>query len=147
MNLHTPMDWFGVSFAILMMVLLPIALYRHWRGKSMKYEYAASEYFFKSEDLRRGHVRAAVPLLAGGLVLSAFALALVSIPPVPEGQIDYAFDNAFLAFLILELIFVVLWCAIILFNRPRFLVAPHYRDEPGLLQARRLRKKSSPSGR
>ncbi|MFV2099329.1 hypothetical protein ACFHW1_28300 [Micromonospora sp. LOL_014] len=50
--------WLAVVFFALILTLTPVALYRHWRGKSSAYEWQSAAILYRSEHFRRGHVRA-----------------------------------------------------------------------------------------
>lgn len=96
----------------------------------MDREYLIAGYWYRSELLRRGHVRATVTPILGLLVLSALACLYVFYDLPAEAR------PALVVLLLLGLALIGLYWSIVLFNRPRFLVAPHYRDEPGAWRER-----------
>ena len=61
-GLRTP--WFVLAICFLLLVFLSVALVRHWKSKSQPYDVPLSGVFYKSKNLRRGHVRA-LPVMFG----------------------------------------------------------------------------------
>jgi hypothetical protein len=139
------MAWFALIFFSESVLFAPAALHRHWRGATKGEESVIGGMVFKSDELQRGHVRATVPTLVSGTALGLTVLVLFLIPPVPEGGIDYPGSIALSSMLAVWAITAPLYWSIVLLNRPKFLVAPRFREHPGAVLARRSRK-AAPSG-
>jgi hypothetical protein len=134
MHLNGPMEWFVLSFIVVFTVLAPLGVRMLWRGRREAEANLIAGYWYKSEGLRRGHVRAILVQMLALLVLNG--LAAVFLVDLQSAVTDWAILVCMMA----ELVLVVLYWSIVLFNRPKFLVAPHLRDDVGAIAARRLRK-------
>jgi hypothetical protein len=150
-GLRTP--WFVLAICALFLVLLPVALVRHWQSKSQPYDFSLSGVIYKSRNLRKGHVRA-LPVMFAWWMVVCLTIGLMFLAPEypPDVENPYyswgivvIFASAFVA--------AVLYWLVVLFNKPSFIVAPHLRGETGLIRSRRAEAPSphqhaekSPSG-
>ena len=112
---------------------------RLWRHPEVTDDFSSAFAFLPfGDDVRRGEVRSvlltvvtlwsAALLFAGGLTLG-------------EGEVSTAG-----AYVVAGAVVVILLCllcevTVILFNRPKFVVPPHMRADPGVITARRARRK------
>ena len=101
-----------------------------WRGESGLSGDRPPEWWFLGPATWRGVARAYIATVPFGLVIVAGAM-------IAElgGNEDLGMTIAALALLAGAVVHV----GIVLFNRPRALVPPHLRDEPGALAERRQR--------
>lgn len=54
--------WIVLAICCLFLVLVSLALVRHWKWKSKPYDYFVSGVIYRSSRLRKGHVRA-IPVM------------------------------------------------------------------------------------
>jgi hypothetical protein len=120
----------GIAFAVATLGVWAWTAPRHWRGESRLTGADPPLWFPFSEPVWRGVVRSyvvwapAIALFVGGSVVAGFST---------EGSAAY---NAGMAAASVGLFGgSALHFAILFFNRPRFLVPPGLRDEPGALAA------------
>lgn len=87
-----------------------------------------------SWDSSRSHVRASVAIsVIGAQILIGVSVFFVRfIPGAPWQYIPIA-----LALVVTNIFWGVVWLSIVWLNRPQFLVPPHMRSDPGLLEVRR----------
>ena len=74
--------------ACLFLLLIAIALPRHWRGASRPYDYMTAGYIYGSRRLREGHVRALPVLFAWWTVLCSFVVLSFFSPQPPPGKVE-----------------------------------------------------------
>lgn len=110
-----------------------------WSGADEPGAMVAFSLFARSEAVRRGMVRGTVVRLA-----QLIAIAIMLLTAMLAYDVAGRDSNLFAPLLICALLFLLLATAafflqlsIIWFNRPRFLVPPHMRDQVGTLVARR----------
>lgn len=113
-------------------LLLP----RFWRGElTSMYEHASRDMWLWGEPLRRGFIRGLHLGVLGTvvMVLAIFATADLE----PTGSMGPAAGAA------LGMLFalLVLYGSVILFNRPRWVVPPHARTQPGAVHEWRARRR------
>jgi hypothetical protein len=122
----------GLAFALLFLggIYLVVAT-RVWRGGSALDGNVPPAWWFLGDAAWRGNARAYVATVP-------FLLAMLAGAAIAEwsGSVDAGMALAAVSLAAGVLVHV----AIVLFNRPRALVPPHLRDEPGALAERRLRK-------
>jgi hypothetical protein len=123
----------GLIFAVLFLggIYLAAAA-RVWRGNSGLDGGVPPEWWPFGDAAWRGNARAyiaTVPFLLVMLVGAGIAEW--------SGSVDAGMTLASVAFAA----GILVYGAIVLFNRPRSLVPPHLRDEPGALAERRRRKR------
>ena len=102
-----------------------------WRGESGLDGDVPPEWWFLGDATWRGVARAYIA--TAPFVLVVFAAAIFA----EFGDNDTGMAIAAIALLMGALVHA----GIVLFNRPRALVPPHLRDEPGALAARRARRR------
>src|SRR5215510_2632003 len=148
--MHAPPDlptpWIVFAICCLFAVALPIALVRHWTGKTQRYEYATSGFVFRSPTLRQGHVRA-VPVMFGAAFLVVVAVVLLFFAPTDPSARDRWLVGCLYLMIGTVALAVILYWSVVLFNRPRFLVAPNQRAEWGAVASRRHRRTPAPGER
>ena len=124
---ETRPPWIVFGISALLLVLLPLALIRHWRGRSAAGDDNISRVFYRSKSLRDGHVRAIPVVLLWGVSL-VFGIILIPVAPrYPEGEVNPFYSWGILVFGGLTLLAVLLYWLIVLTGRPENLVAPHLR--------------------
>ncbi len=111
---------------------------RHWRGESRLSGEQAPPWFPFGEPVWRGVVRSYVawtPLVV--LMFGGGAVGALS------DESSAAYDAGMAVASVSLLLGAAVHSAILFFNRPRFLVPPGLRDEPGALEAwRRQRRRA-----
>lgn len=125
------------------LVLLP----KLWRSKAdIQRSEATAKWWPFSEALREGFVRSipaavlALLMLELGLIAGFFAQYLTGDGSRFAGRLNVYFGTAFVVMLLVDL-------GVTLFNRPKFIVPPDARSEPGAVQlwwAGRKYKKARP---
>lgn len=121
---------FGICLGL---IFLPIAIFRHWRGRTQGQDWTLSGFWYRSDKYRRGHTRALPVVFATGIVVLLFGLLLFVIPPVEKGQVDYPASIGLTVTAVLLLALLALYWTAVLFAAPRFLIAPHLRGQQGVL--------------
>ena len=122
-----------VAGAYLVIYQLP----RHWDGRLREKEQMAWEFFPYSDEFKSGMKRI-VPISMLGVLFLLFGgmagvVAALTQSKEPTGLfLVLAILSAIPLVLFLPLAYLVVYR-----NRPKFLVAPHYRDEKGVVQVRR----------
>ena len=121
---------------ILLLLLVPVAMFgvwlsiRHWRGETHISD-RAPPWWVWGDDLWRG-ARRAVPVFAAAVVLSEAAFIAALLFEIRENRVlGYSLVAAASAWL---LTFLTGW-SIILFNVPKRLVPPGFREERGMIQS------------
>ena len=122
---------FVISFVLFIVKLLP----DHWSGRSRDRDMVAWGVFPYSEEFKNGMKRH-VPIL--GVMILSLALASIGIV-LTEAEIggDVAASLCYFSAGIGFVVYFPLTYLIIYRNIPRFLVAPHYRNEESVLMVRR----------
>jgi hypothetical protein len=122
----------GLIFAILFLGAVYVLVARKvWHGESGLDGDVPPEWWFLGDETWRGVARAYIA--TAPFVLVFFAGALVA----ELGDADDAGMAVSAGALLLG---VLVHASIVLWNRPKALVPPHLRDEPGALAARRARR-------
>ena len=130
------MIWLFIIVAVVTIVAGPVVIRRTWRGDIAQSDLGAIASVYASENLRRGHARAIVPVMGVGYAILCIGFTLVLFPePAQEGAA--AVKVFFVALMAAIAASVVLYWSIVLFNRPQMLVPPPFRDQPGAVEARR----------
>lgn len=125
----------GAALAVAFVGLGSVSLPRYWRGDPRAVD-APETWGLMTPGMWRGTKRAAMVMLPAVTVMSGLGSVLFSVRP-----------NSPASVLCAEIIAVVmavgclLWATIMLFNRPRFVVPPAMRADPGLLAERRAAKR------
>ncbi|WP_155054775.1 hypothetical protein [Streptomyces blattellae] len=91
-------------------------------------------------EVRRGEVRSLAVTAVG--VWAITVLVLVGVWDA-EGEMRMASLIAFVCAFLLLMTCVVVEVAVILFNRPKFVVPPHMRSDPGVIAERRSRRRAT----
>jgi hypothetical protein len=109
---------------------------RLWRNDGVRFSSTPSWWLW-GDALFRGWLRARVVAVVTFLVLILIVASGVGgSQAVTDGSsalIKYAFDTAIVGFTALFFVGIVLWLAVILLNRPKLLVPPASRREPGAI--------------
>jgi hypothetical protein len=122
----------GLIFAILFLgVIYTLVARKVWHGESGLDGNVPPEWWFLGQASWRGVARAYIA--SGPFVLLFFAGALVA-------ETTDAYDVGMAVSAGALLLGVIVHGSILLFNRPKALVPPHLRDEPGALAERRQRR-------
>jgi hypothetical protein len=114
--------------ASLLLVPAPFLLYRHWTSK--RREYIVASIWFRSIAFQHGRVRA-TPVRVVWASVFVSSIALMVLPP----QTPWAL----VTLLVVSAFAMPVYWSVVLFNRPKWLVAPHLRDEPGAIEMGRRR--------
>jgi hypothetical protein len=125
----------GVLLLPVLVAAGAIKLPKMWRGQlEDDYERNISVWWPYGDRSRRAFLRIMpVSLLAVGLLSVGLNLVLFAgVLPGDWGKQAEAIGDAVI---VLAVVALGLMLSIVLFNRPKFLVAPHHRKEPGLLEA------------
>lgn len=109
---------------VLALGFLLLVVKRHWPGRDANLDRVPGWWPY-GDGLWRAWMRSTPGSCLVFVVLSAVAF-MVAVFPIEESPVFTA-----CALLIFPAMFV--WLSVILFNRPRFLVAPRWRSAPGLL--------------
>ncbi|GAA4907128.1 hypothetical protein [Stackebrandtia albiflava] len=131
----------GAALLLLGVVLLGFQVFwqlpRHWDGRAKEREASAYRYLPYSEEFRSG-LRRQMPVT----ILVPFVLFVVSVAMI----INDIFGRRESMVILLVLAGISIACLLAFFlgsylviyrNRPKCVVAPHYRNEPGVVQVRR----------
>jgi len=122
----------GLIFALLFLeVIYVLVAGKVWRGESGLDGDVPPAWWFLGDATWRGVARAYIA--TGPFVLAFFAGALVA-------EVSDADDAGMAISACALLLGVLVHGSIVLFNRPKALVPPHLRDEPGALAERRARR-------
>ncbi len=135
------MTWFFVVVALCIMLGAPVVLRRAWTGRITADELGSVATMYSSENLRRGHARATLPVMAAGYAVFGLGFVVVIFPDPAPGQ-ETALGLLVAVLVLCCLLAIALYWSIVLFNRPKFLVPPPMRDDLGALEARRRRRTS-----
>lgn len=124
--------------ALTVMAVLAVAgvllLPRIWRGElASTYDHASRDAWLWGEPLRRGVIRGLHLGILGTVVLVFLVFATADLDPT--GNMDPIAGAAVVLFCAV----LVLYGSVILFNRPRWVVPPHARDQPGAVHEWRAR--------
>lgn len=131
-DMESPVDWLMLMIVVFFLIISPFAIRKHWRGDSMAADFMSAGYWYKSEALRRGHRRATIAIFIAGYALFELGAAMFGLPPSGPGDIDWL--SIVIIFVLLQgFVGFVLYWLVILWNVPKLVVAPHLRNEPGLL--------------
>lgn len=132
-GLRTP--WVIFAICCLFLVVVPVAMVRHWTGTTRVYDYRLSERIYRSSRrLRHGHVRA-LPVVFGWLFVFCLTILLTFLAPQDPPQAGDRWEGITRAVVIGSgAIALALYWMVVLFNRPKFIVAPDLRDESGAAQ-------------
>jgi hypothetical protein len=139
-GLRTP--WFVLAICGLFLVLLPVALIRHWRAKSQPYDYSLSGVIHRSRNLRKGHVRALPVMFAWWMVVCLTMGLMFLAPQYPPDVENPYYSWGIVVIFASALVAAVLYWLVVLFNRPSLIVAPHLRGERGLIESKRTEEPS-----
>src|SRR4051812_37413410 len=80
------MAWFGLIVAIIALVATPVMLYRNWNRSTKFADAVISGLWYSSDEFRRGHSRAIVPITLAGYPIFVLVVVLFIIPPVRVGE-------------------------------------------------------------
>lgn len=126
--------------ALIVMAVLAVGgvllLPRFWRGElASMYEHASRDVWLWGEPLRRGFIRGLHLGVLGSVVMVFLGFAAAALEPTESiGPVVGAALVLFFALL-------VLGGSVALFNRPRWVVPPHARNEPGAVHEWRVRRR------
>jgi hypothetical protein len=134
--------WFVLAICGLFLVLLPVALARHWRSKSQPFDYSLSGVIYKSRNLRKGHVRALPVMFAWWMVVCLTMGLMFLAPQYPPDVENPYYSWGIVVIFASALVAAVLYWLVVLFNRPSLIVAPHLRGERGLIESKRTEEPS-----
>lgn len=116
--------------AVAGVVLLP----RIWRGElASTYDHASRDVWLWGEPLRRGFIRGLHLGILGTVVLVFLVFATADLEPTES--IGPVVGSALVLFFAL----LALYTSVVLFNRPRWVVPPYARDQPGAVREWRTR--------
>jgi hypothetical protein len=113
---------------------------KFWRGESpWAHQVHPPTWWPFSDGLWRGNVRSTPLMAVGGVLMLTSAALLMAVRdlgwPAPADRVAW--------YGVLRFVVVVLWVvtpslgiSVILFNRPRFVVPPHLRDQRGMVTDR-----------
>jgi hypothetical protein len=121
-------------------LLLPLAARQYWQTGTSFGQDVIANITYRSQRLRRGHLRAGIPTVA---VLYMFVMLTLTLLILHEMTVNPRVGRtvlagvAWLGLLVCALSTFIYW-SIVLTNRPRLFVPPRFKDDVGLLNERRL---------
>lgn len=129
------LQWVGTIFMAAMVVAVGFQMPAYWRGESRDFiDENTRGWWPFGEALRRGGLRS---IHLGVAICATGVLAVVSFEIHDRVEARWLEATTFAtawAFSILFLVSLVIDASVLLFNRPRWLVPPRYRDEPGAIR-------------
>ena len=123
----TALGFVGAALGLSASLFMLWHVVRLWRGQPTRLE-AVIESTPSHSTISRGYVRT-FPVVSV-LMVPILSVLILSIAVELEGV---AFNTAVAILIGCSFLFCVLAPSVLLFNRPRFLVIPSMRDDPGLL--------------
>lgn len=137
----------ALIFMTALTVVALTQLRRIWRGELTDLHEAGSrDYWPLGEALRRGFLRGLVVGIVGFTCL-LIALAAAIAADELTGTAAAALERTGQALFLLFVVLLVVDAGVTLFNRPKFVVPPYLRDEPGALAMWLRRGRRRRSGR
>ena len=137
----TAVQWITYVVACVGVLFFIGRLPRIWRGDLDRYQVPTT--WLWDPIIWRALIRAGPAALPGAITMIVGLPVLLSVPEQPQGGFARPLVVA-IPFLVLFVLSVLLMVCVALFNRPRFIVAPHLRQAPGALAeyaARRHRRR------
>lgn len=131
---------FSLAFLIAVVAFLTVVASKIWKGDERATEKLLRSFAGMPFDItvRRGMVRAVVPLLAQlTATLGAVVFALIGMATWHGGSKFTPLMVVALSLLVLAVLTFLVQISIIWFNRPRWLVPPPLRGDVGTITARR----------
>jgi hypothetical protein len=107
---------------------------KFWRGEYRElFDRGSSGWWPFGEPLRKAFIRG---ILLGGLGMTCAVLAAVCVwvRGDTEGDIRTVANAGITIFGLMLMLLIFLSVLVILFNRPKFLIPPTYREEPGAIR-------------
>jgi hypothetical protein len=132
------MEWFVLVTFTIFILVIPVATaayLRNWRFFNREAIRVVGLIFYGRESWRRAHVRTgAVTLSFFGYPFCLLGIAFVMLEKSVWSGTALAKDLFLVAILAGLALSIVLYWSIMLWNKPKWLVPPDLRDEPGLLE-------------
>ncbi|MFD4691597.1 hypothetical protein [Streptomyces sp. NPDC058463] len=134
-------DLLVAASALVFLVMIPVAVRRHWRGEVSGPTDRGIMPIQVSVDTKQAF-RRTMPVNSFAFFCCLVAWSLVKSDEILDSPLpDALLTGLVLAAVSLALVAVLFVSPlIVLFNRPGFLVAPPYRGEPGMLALRQQRQ-------
>jgi hypothetical protein len=132
---------FVYALLVGMIITLPWRLPRHWSGRTKDTDLNAMQIWGIGLGLRTA-IRRAMPVIEIGFTCAVAAAAVVAM----TGHVDATRLGRILIIFLMCMSFlcgIALQLSVILFNWPKFVVAPPFRGEDGLLVAFVKRRRKS----
>lgn len=128
----------GAAFVVLLAVAGIPEHVRFWRGESPRARRRIPPSWWPwSPALWRGNVRSSSVLAVGAVPMLGSAVLLLAVHdlgwPAPPGEWVW-YPLLRLTLIAAWILVPLLGVSVVLFNRPKAVVPPHLRDEPGLLE-------------
>ncbi len=127
----SPFDWVVFGFAVLLAIAAVRNLPRVWRHE-FRHQDRVPDYWPWGEALWHGYVRA-IPVGTFTILIGIAVLGLgLLVPEEPTGPLVRPYWYVLPAFSAMGIVFLTM-VMIVFFNRPKRLVAPHLRRQPGAI--------------